>query len=59
MEKGILKTVFEEEFPIGTNSPIFECHMGSSCKIPESTSGDVYLKIINTDGNPQRGPLII
>jgi len=33
--------------------------MGATCKIPKDASGDVYLKIINTDGNPQRDPLVI
>jgi hypothetical protein len=59
VEKGILSDIFTNEFPMGTNNPIFTCNMGAPCKIPEKNSGDVFLKILNTDGNPVREPIVV
>lgn len=59
VSRTILKDAFADEFPIGTNAPIFECHIGQNCKIPEQNKGDIYLKVINTDGSPVRDPIII
>jgi len=54
-----LKDIFAEEYPIGTNAPLFDCHLGQICKIPETHSGDIYLKIINTDGSSLRDPVVV
>jgi hypothetical protein len=34
VNNGIVKDIFAEEYPIGTNAPIFDCHLGKACKIP-------------------------
>ena len=55
----ILEDVFDLEFPLGTNAPIFTCHMDANCQIPADTQGDIYLKVLNTDGHPSRDPIVI
>jgi hypothetical protein len=59
INKGLVRDIFESEFPIGTSAPIFDCHLGRTCRVPEDHVGDLYLKIINTDGSPVRDPVII
>ena len=59
LNEGILRDVFSDEFPLGTANPLFTCHLDRPCKVPPSLKGDVYLKIINTDGSPQRDPIVI
>lgn len=59
VEESVLGDVFENDFPLGTNNPVFSCHMGNSCRIPDKNGGDIYLKIINTDGSSSRDPIIV
>lgn len=33
--------------------------MGKICKISPTNTGDVYLKVVNTDGSPVRDPVIV
>ena len=55
----LLADIFEENFPLGTNSPIFTCNMDQPCKIPNNYSGNVYIKILNTDADYIRDPIVI
>lgn len=51
--------MFENEFPINTINPIFECNLDNECTIPEGTTGDIYLKIFNSAGQISHEPIII
>lgn len=42
-----------------TNAPIFICSYGETCSIPADNLGDIYLKVLNSDGNPLRDPLVL
>lgn len=55
----MLADIFEQEFPLGTAAPIFTCHLGKSCSIPANTPGDVYLKVLNSDGAIHRDPIVV
>ena len=59
MNNEILRDIFDNEFPLGTNAPLFTCHLDSNCVIPPNSPGDVYLKVLNSDGNPQRDPIVV
>ena len=55
----VLSDAFANDFPLGTNNPVFSCHIGDNCRIPPKNGGDIYLKVINTDGSPSRDPIIV
>lgn len=55
----ILNDVFIDEFPEGTSSPIFHCLLDGPCVIPNQKEDTIYIKVLNSDGNIERDPLII
>ena len=46
--------MYSIEFPLGTDAEYFRCFLGEECAIPEGGFGDIYLKVLNSDGNSIR-----
>ncbi len=55
----VLGEVFSIEFPLGTDAQYFRCFLGEDCVIPEGAFGDIYLKVLNSDGSSKREPIIV
>ncbi len=52
-----MNQVFEVQFPINTNNPIFYCEMEADCSIPANIRGDIYLKIFNSAADRKGEPI--
>lgn len=59
MRDSIFSEVFVDEFPEGTNKPIFSCFLSEDCVVPASGDKDIYLKVLNSDGNIERDPIVL
>ena len=52
--------MFENQFPINTNNPIFDCSIESECSVPNDIANNsIYLKIFKTGGDRSLEPIIV
>ena len=55
IKKTIFNEMFENEFPINTDNPIFDCSLDRECTVPKNVSNnDIYLKVFKTGGTGEQ-----